>query len=88
MRLSFNVYRHIDLQVFLEIINNNPEPLTTQRIAKLAGCSWNTAERWLSVLERTGKLTHETSSGPKGQFHLWRLAGERNVRMVEAKAQS
>jgi len=76
------------LQAFIEIVRNNPEPLTTKRIAELAGCSWNTAERWLFVLERVGKLTHETSTGPKGQIHLWRLAGDRDIRMVEAKAKS
>jgi hypothetical protein len=72
----------------MEIVRNNPEPLTTRRIAELAGCSWNTAERWLFVLERVGRLTHETSSGPKGQIHLWRLASDRDIRMVEAKAKS
>jgi hypothetical protein len=82
------VYRHIDLQVFIEIVRGNTEPLTTRRVAELAGCSWNTAERWLFVLERMGKLTHETSTGPKGQIHLWRLAGEKDIRMVEAKAKS
>ena len=81
------MYRHVDLGIFIEIIRNNPEPLTTRRISELAGCSWNTAERYLFLFERVGKLTHETASGPKGQIHLWRLAGEKNVRMVEAKTQ-
>ena len=82
------MYRHIDLAVFIEILRHNPEPLTTRRIAELAGCSWNTAERYLFLLERVGKLTHKTSSGPKGQIHFWRLAGEKDIRMVEAKAKS
>ena len=72
----------------MEIVRNNPEPLTTRRIAELAKCSWNTAERYLFLLEHVGKLAHETSTGPKGQIHLWRLAGEKNVRMVETKAKS
>ena len=82
------MYRHIDLELFIQVIGSNPEPLTTARIAELAGCSWNTAERYLFLLEQVGKLTHETSSGPKGQIHLWRLAGERDIRMVEKKTQS
>jgi response regulator of citrate/malate metabolism len=72
----------------MEIVRDNPEPLTTRRIAELAGCSWNTAERYLFLLEKIGNLTHETSTGPKGQIHLWRLAGDNNIRMVEAKAKS
>lgn len=82
------MYKHIDLELFIQIIRTNPEPLTTARIAELAGCSWNTAERYLFLLERVDRLSHETSSGPKGQIHLWRMAGDGDIRMVEKKTQS
>jgi hypothetical protein len=66
-------YLQFSMEAFLQVLSKDPQ--TTINIAKRVQetinkeVSWNTAQKYLELLEQEGKVKHDIV----GRFHIWSL---------------